>query len=33
MIVKYFIRFKPGWIILHAAVITFFVWMGHFVHF
>jgi hypothetical protein len=31
VVVKYFIRGKPGWLILHAAAISFFLWMGHFV--
>jgi hypothetical protein len=32
-VVKYFIRGRPGWLILHASAIMFFLWLGHFVHF
>ncbi len=31
MIVRYFVRGGPGWIILHAVAIAFFLWLGHFV--
>jgi hypothetical protein len=31
--VKYFVRGRPGWLILHAVAVVFFLWMGHFVHF
>jgi hypothetical protein len=33
VIVKYLVRGRPGWLVLHAAAVVFFLWMGHFVHF
>ena len=33
MSVKYFVRGRPGWLVLHAAALVFFLWMGRFVQF
>jgi hypothetical protein len=33
MLIKHFMRYKPGWWILHAIVIGFTFYLGHIVRF
>jgi hypothetical protein len=33
MMLKYFMRYKPGWWLLHAAAISFTLYLGHLVRF